>query len=310
MRGEASHSSPAVSLDRLSAFGDAICIRDPRGKSRSPALVRMPGRGGLEIRGGLAVRGPFAVIQRFSVSPSEGRMFVEASRDSNPIHVDGDVVPGAMTAARTLLLPEMVIPGLAVKNLRIRFRAFSHYGRASVNRFRFEPDGLGGFEITVDVLQEGTLVAEAAIEGSMSAGRGAGESGERREDPSLAVLRAFFRSLRIDPGRGLEALGRGTPRAFLAALPPGEMVRMGGAGGLLSSLDLEFPGIEETAGAFDQPLGVEVEPSRRRRSFLRVLARVGRGVVTYCKGYATVLAAALAGTKPALYLQDAGLQEA
>jgi hypothetical protein len=305
MSGEASHESPAVSLDRLSAFGDAICIRDSRGKSRGPALVRVPDDFRRGIRGGLSVRGGFAVIQRFLVSPDEGRAFVEASRDTNPLHVDGDVIPGAMTAARALLLPEMVIPGLAVKSLRIRFRAISRYDRASVNCFRFEPDGLGGFEVAVDVLQEGTLVAEASIEASMTAGRSDRMAVDLSGDPSLDVLRAFFRSLRIDPTRGLEALGGGYPRAFLAALPPGEMVRMGGAGGLLNALHLEFPGVEATTGALEPPLGVEIEPTRRRSSFLRVLARVGRGMVTYCKGYATVLATALAGGKGSVGLQEA-----
>jgi hypothetical protein len=298
MRREATHERPAVSLERLGAFGDAVCIRDPGGRGRNPALVRAPGLAG----GGLAVRGAFAVLQRFSVSPSEGRMFVEASRDANPIHVDGDVVPGAMTAARALLLPELVIPGFAVRTLRIKFRAFSRYSLASVNRFHFEPDGPGDFRITVDVLQEGTLVAEASLAGSVTASRGAETPGA---DPSLDVLRAFFQSLRIDPRRGIEALGQGCPRAFLAALPPGEMVRMGGAGGLLNALDLEFPGIEEAAGALAEPLGVEVEPTRRRNAFLRVLARVGRGMVTYCRGTATVVAAALAGAKPAAGLQEA-----
>jgi hypothetical protein len=289
MRGDASHQVPVVSLERLSAFADGICIRDPRGRTRSPALERRPRS--LD----LSIRGPFAVLQRFSVSPAEGRRFAEASRDTNPIHIDGDVIPGAMTTARALLLPELIVPGLVVRALRIKFRAFSRYGRATINRFAFEPDGEGRLDVTLEVLQEGTLVAEAAIEGSMAGGTGAEES---HRDPPHDVLRSFFGSLRIDPDRGLEALGPACPRAFLAALPPGEMVRLGGAGGLLNALDLEFPGIDPAAGGHESPLDVEVEPSRRRSSFLRVLARVGRGMVTYCTGYATVLAAALGGAKP------------
>ncbi len=287
----------AIPLSRLEAFGDSLCLRDPRGRSVRPSLVREGSGGGPEH---LAVRGSFSVLQRFVISPEEGRAFVETSRDANPIHTADSVVSGAMTAARLLLLPEVLVPRLAVKSVRLKFRAFSRYGRPTVNRYTFHPDARldpsGGWSVELAVFQNGTLVADGTLKAAISA---AGlENRPAVPCESADTIRTWLESLRMDPARAFAAMGYGYPRAFLASLPSGEMVRRGGAGGLLNVLDLEFPEAGIPVISPELPPTVEVEPSRPRNAFRRVLTKVASGMVTYCRGYATVLIAMLGGEQP------------
>jgi len=72
-------------------------------------------------------------------------------------------------------------------------------------------------------------------------------------------------------------------------------VRQGGDGGLLNVLDLEFAESSLPAIAHDPPPVAEVQPSRPRSSFRKVLAKVGTDIKTYCSGYATVLVTFMLG---------------
>jgi len=107
----------------------------------------------------------------------------------------------------------------------------------------------------------------------------------------VARVRAFLWSLRIDPALYFERAGPVYPRAYLAALPSGEMVRQfSGEGGFLNGLDLEFPG-EASLGADTLPT-VELEGANRpRKTFHKILARIVEGVRTCCSGFAMVLPA-------------------
>jgi hypothetical protein len=272
----------AIPLSRLAVFGDRLCLRDPRGRGPNPAILERWGVGG---RPELLVQGPFTVLQRFDISPEEGRAFVETSRDENPIHTQDTVVSGAMTASRLLLLPEVLVPGLAVRSARVKFRAFSRYDRPTVNRFHFLPGADGGLKVDLEVLQQGVKVADGTIQAALrpeaTPARPAGASAE--------VLGRWLWSLRMSPQGTLALLGSGYPRAFLASLPPGEMVRMGGAGGLLNALDFEFPELGVPGLGPEPPPTVEVEQTRPRNAFRKVLARVAQGMVTYVRGSATVL---------------------
>lgn len=299
-------------LRRFSFFGDEVCLRDARALGPSPALRIDP------ETGNVLVYGPFTVLERFSVLPEEGRAFVETSGDANPIHVEDSVVPGAMTAARFLLVPEILLQGLAVAGLKVKFRAFARYDRPSVNVFSVRPrvreveDPEVGevrreaeLAIAAKCYQLGTLIADATLvarfEPTSPPGPAASAEGApaRAEDsggvapasapvPPEPLIRAFLASVRVDPESYLRLLGFRYPRAFLAALPSGAMVRQGGAGGLLNVLDLEFP-FEAPPLSSATPPVAEVEATRPRSAFRKVLARVGDGIRTYCKGTATVL---------------------
>ena len=175
-----------------------------------------------------------------------------------------------------------------MKSLRVKFRAFSRYGLPTVNVFQVRPRAQGTISILVKCYQKGMLVADALMNANMSPSVSSVQG--VTDSPSAEVIRTFLRSLRVDPDHCLAHLGFGYPRAFLAALPPGEMVRLGGEGGLLNVLDLHFPD-GAVPSINDEPLPTAVvEPSRPRRQFRKVLARVGTEFQTYCKGYATVLA--------------------
>jgi hypothetical protein len=283
-----------IPSNRFAIVRDSIVLRDPRGRSRHPSILPL-------ADGSLAIHGPFTAIQRFSITAPEGRAFVESSRDSNPIHTEDNVVPGAMTAARFLLLPEVLLEGVEASSIRMKFRAFSRYDRATVNRYAFHPTASGGLDIEVASFQCGTLIADGSLKTRMLAATGPGRA--TVSAPSVAptatdrTVRRFLESLRLDPHAAIELLGPGYPRAFLAALTPGEMVRLGGAGGLLNALTLEFN--EPPPAMGEEPPPVEVESSRPRSSFRKILARVGCGLKTYCQGYATVLASVLAGPREA-----------
>jgi hypothetical protein len=187
----------------------------------------------------------------------------------------------------------------------VKFRAFSHYGRPTVNLFQLKPQAGqdDALSIQVKCFQRGTLVADAVmnarfLDAAPVAAACGSPPARGAESPSTVLIRAFLRSLRVNPEQCLAHLGWGYPRAFLAALPPGEMVRNGGAGGLLNVLDLEFPEISLPSIREEALPFAEVEASRPRSRFRKVLARVGSGIRTYCQGYATVLASMVRG-KPA-----------
>ncbi len=240
------------------------------------------------------MNGAFTVLQRFEVTPREGRDFVETTGDSNPIHTQDTVVSGAMTAARFLLLPEIIIPELAVKGLRVKFRAFSRYDRPTVNRYRFRPNSAGAFDIELTSFQAGTVIADGSIKTAIGGPPASLDAPALRCAPleaceSTRTVRSWLESLRLCPDLTFSAIGQGYPRAFLASLPSGEMVRHGGAGGLLNVLDLEFPEAGVPAMELTSPPTVSVETSRPRNAFRRVLTQVASGMVTYCRGYATVV---------------------
>src|SRR5258705_307473 len=90
--------APVLPLERLLEAGDDLVLRDAAGFGGRPALRPAGGGAGGRTRS-LAIEGPFTALQRFSVTAEEGEAFVLASRDENPLHTRGDIVPGAMLAA-------------------------------------------------------------------------------------------------------------------------------------------------------------------------------------------------------------------
>ncbi|MFC1708372.1 hypothetical protein ACFL59_16390, partial [Planctomycetota bacterium] len=127
----------------------------------------------------------------------------------------------------------------------------------------------------------------------------------------LKRVRAFIQSLGMVPYAyfGRSSVGKRSdrgffyPRAFLAALPTGEMVRqLRGEGGLLNKLSLEFsPGVRIPISRDTPPL-VELEPPKRRRTtFNRILTAIRDSFGTAVRGTALVLsgdAAQAAGNRP------------
>jgi hypothetical protein len=319
-----------LDLSALALTSDRIVLRDARGRSPRPALVPLGGpilpvggRGRLLVPR-LIVCGEFSVFQRFVVRADEGRRFAEATRDDNPIHLESDVVPGAMTAARILMLPQILFPGFTAARFRIKFRSVARYGIPTLHRFRIGPartadtgrgpgvlDRLPRLEVRFEAVQDGQTVAEGSLRGTACsdpvlpwdrAARAAALSSDRSvsavassEGALSADVPHFLASLRVDGAAYLRRAGGAYPPAFLAALPSGEMVRrLEGAGGLLNALDLQFPQSPAAGAAAeheDEPK-VEVERALRPGSaFSKVLTRVVHGVSVLCCGFAMVFLA-------------------
>jgi len=288
----------SLHLGHLAVLGDEILIRDPAGRSRRPGLVRDPFRQGDGQR--LGIRGSFGIIQRFSVEPEDGAAFARTTGDDNPIHTEGDVVPGAMTAARPLLLPEMLLAGTRIEKARFRFRAISTYRRPLVNLYRVTPSGASTLKIEVSVRQDGAEVAEGQIQVGLDGREPSRPLEAPAPVPSAAAATAgrapetdrverFLRAIRIDPSSYFQGAGHVYPRGYLAALTPGALVRkFSGEGGILNALDFEFAG-EALIGSSGSPT-VELEDSPRiRKSFRKIIARIAEGVRTFCSGFAMVL---------------------
>jgi len=255
----------------------------------------------------LDVRGGFSVLQRFTIDPEQGRRFVAASRDDNPIHIDGGIVPGAMTAARLVLLPEILLDGFVGERLKVKFRAIAHYGRPTLHHFRISPRPKSdstdptAFDISLEAVQDGETVASGVISGTCHSSFGDAPPRSHRDElatPSsnedsccVDDVRGFLASLSIDPDAYLANAGYAYPRAFLASLPSGEMVRtLSGEGGLLNSLSLDFTGVGAPPLVPGAAPSVEVEKGRKRRgsAFRKVMTRVLQGVQIHCHGFAMV----------------------
>ncbi|MBI4586985.1 MAG: hypothetical protein HY717_23480 [Planctomycetes bacterium] len=277
-----------LNFDRLSSSGDRICLRDPRGRGPRPGLLPERHRGCLELR----AAGPFVAIQRYTVTPEEGRLFTRACRDDNSIHSLGNVIPGAMTAARILLLPEVLFAGGSVQSLRFRFRALARYGAVLTNLYQFQPSGSEkGFEATINTWQEGVHVAEGRIRLKIpEAEVPPGLASLPAAHPERTALTLFFHSLRFEAEAFFELAGLVYPCAYLAALPSGEMVRsFSGEGGLLNSLELEFPQKLPIVSAAPPPVVQVQRSSKVRLAFTKVWTCLLSGLETIGKGFAMVL---------------------
>lgn len=284
---------PQVLLRNLAGIDDRILVRDPRGLSRRRSLA--PPDDQVGHGRSLEVRGPFTIIQRFSVDPEEGAAFARTTRDENPIHIQGEVVPGAMTAARALLVPELLLENARIGKAKVRFRAIAYYRRPTAIIYRIEPAGETSLRIDVTVRQECMAVAEGQLLVELSPSpQPSGSTPNQAIEDGLAgteagCVRRFLSSLRIDPDVYFRESGPVYPRAYLAALTPGEMVRKySGDGGILNCLDLEFP-IEAVLGATPAPTVELRDGARARKAFRKILARIAEGVRTFCSGFAMVL---------------------
>jgi len=283
----------------LNRFSDVVLLRDPRGKSIFRSLHHLGasrgsgGKGAPSRPAGIAVTGPFLLHQMFTVTREQGISFVTATGDENPIHREGDVVPGAMTGARAVSSLEALFPRLGVTRVRIKFTAVARYGRPMRQQIVVSFRERGVLEARMRIEQEGVCVAEGQVAARIfdSVPRpGVGKWRVNKEE--LKRVEEFFRSLGIAPDLYLRAesgFNYSYPRGFLASLPSGEMVRqLSGEGGYLTTLDLGFPeGPPPGITGAGRP-EVSLETARRRPSFWKIVTRIRQGLEEHCKGFALV----------------------
>jgi hypothetical protein len=286
----------------LNSFSDVVLLRDPKGKSvfrslhRLPALSEPGGKGTGAVRGpGIGITGPFVMHHLFAVSKEQGLAFVTATGDENPIHREGDVIPGAMTTARAVSSLEALFPCLGVSRLRMKFRSIARYGVPMRQQMALSFRENGTVDVSVRIDQGAHEVVEGLVTGKIHSRIQRPNVGKWRVNrEELMQVEAFFRSLAIVPDLYLRAgneLNYAYPRGYLAALPSGEMVRqLSGAGGLLTSLELSFPeGPPPGITGSGRP-EVGLQTAKTRPSFWKILTWIKHGLDEHCTGFALVFA--------------------
>lgn len=282
---------------RMAAFHDRLVLRDPRAATRRRSVVATDD--------GLEVRGPFDVRRHVVVTRQRGVAFADATGDPNPIHRDGEVVPGAFLAAQAVSTLEVLLPRLRLESLRISFLGVCWYGRSARLTLRCTPVALPasattepadappvGLRVELKGFQDEREVTSGVIEGRLEPREPTLDVPLHRVDTQwLGRVLEFYDALGIDPQAYLQKAGGpdlSYPIAFLASLPSGSMVqRFQGEGGVLNRLTLEF-GSARLALVGPPEVSLEL-PQRLRQSFTKILTAVKEGVQTAIRGTALVL---------------------
>lgn len=275
---------------RLEAFHDRLILRDPRAATRRRSILADPNGDGVELCG------PFDVRRHVVVTRPRGVRFADATGDPNPIHREGEVVPGAYMAAQAVSTLEVLLPRLRLESLRISFVGVCWYGRATRMTLRCAPfvttDGGAGLRVEILGYQDQREVTTGVIEGRLEPAEPRLDLPLHRVDMNwLGRVLEFYDALGIDAQAHLQKEGGpdlSYPLGFLASLPSGSMVqRFQGDGGVLNRLTLEF---DRARLPLAGPPEVSVElPQRIRQSFTKILTAVKEGVQTAIRGTALVL---------------------
>lgn len=296
-----------IPLSAFGAFHDPIMLRDPSGGrgSRGPRARAEVGPEGVPslVLGGR----PVVLRTSFRVAKEDGIRFADVTGDDNPIHREGEVIPGALTVSRIVLPLEIMLPHESIQKLEATFTGVARYGyRTCVNgRLWAEDDATLHYEawLSQGDARVATLRARLVHTGP---GEPVAVSLRRDVRRELDRARAFLRSCRVRPSsyfRKPWGMDLSYPTAFLAALPSGELVRQfqGASGGLLNRLTLEFdPGRKVALASKELPEAAVELRSPLRKTFNRVATMIRAGLVTFGRGTALVLSSEGAASRRAL----------
>jgi len=280
-----------IAFDKLAAFrpSDRIFLRDPRGLSPRPSIVRHPANGGM-----LLACGDFLMHYNYRVPADQGVRFVDVTGDQNEIHRTADIVSGALSAAKVLVPLELLFPNLRIDSARLKFIGWSRYGRYTSSNFIFRRKDNNRWKIEVHSYQNQNPILAGSVEGEAERRPVLPEEvKERKVNPEkVKTVREFFGALNVDPDAYFKK-GSFTdytyPLAFVAALPSGEIVRqMHGQGGMLNILQFDFQGHKKIPLTGTGTPEVKLRRGKARKTFNRLLADIIDGVITYCRGTAVV----------------------
>ncbi len=280
-----------IAFDKLAAFHptDRIFLRDSRGLSSRPSLVRHPGNSSM-----LLACGDFLLHYDYRVPKDQGVRFVEVTGDENEIHRTADIVSGALTAAKVLVPLELLFPNLRIDSARLKFVGWSRYHRHTSTCFIFRRKDNNRWKIEIHGYQDQNPILAGTVEGEAEERPVLPDEvkGRKVNPKKVEAVREFFRSLNVDPNAYFKK-GSFTdhtyPLAFVASLPSGEIVRqMHGQGGMLNILRFDFQGHKKIPLTGAAPPEVKLKRAKRRKSFNRILADIIDGVITYCRGIAIV----------------------
>ena len=282
-----------IDVLKLDAIRDRVCIRDPRGRSPKPSIVPQV----IEGVPALQVAGDFLIRQEYRVPKAAGIRFVNIAKDENRIHRDGDVVPGALTAAKAILPIEILMHHLDLVSISIKFTDFATYGRRTVNVFRCRYAGPDEMTIAVVAYQGESIIAKGELKAKVLEAIPEGRLTKRwrLRKGQLAMIGDYCDALGMDLEGYVQRGGfydYTYPLAYVASLPAGAIVQqMRGQGGILNSLRFDFADLPRIPMTGRRPLEVRLERLRNRPTFNKILTQVMEGVRTCCRGAAIVTAA-------------------
>ncbi len=287
-------SASAIPRAALNAFRDTLCLRDPRALSARPALLPITTSRGEH----LLIKRDFQIRYEYLITPEQGDLFQEVTRDSNDIHRTMNVVSGAMTAAKMVLPVEILLPFVRIESARFRFRAPAFYGERMVSSIWWRSTGNAAemsdsARLEITAYQRGQVVATGTIAGAIADYAQQPAIAESAADKSqLAAVEAFMRALGIDGQYYFEKEGYQDftyPVSYVASLPSGEMVKqLKGNGGMIASLVFEMGDRGKIPIVSRKGPQVRLRLDRIKKAFRRVFTDIIDGVITHCRGLAVV----------------------
>lgn len=284
--GETSFKINYKKLD--SFFSDSFHFRDAKAYSPLPGLV-------IEKNSPyIGVRNKFSLRQEFVITKEAGNQFVEITGDDNFIHRDSNIIPGAMTVSKIVAPLEILVPDLEILEINVKFLGFSFFNKNTRNIFFWTCTDPQSVLIEVSTYQDQGIIAKATIMGRIN-----NELSdlpiikEKKVDKTrLATVQNYFESLGVESNAYFQKetyVDYTYPVGFLASLPSAEIVnKMGGQGGMINVLKMNFRDHDRLPINGKSPIEVTLERAKKRTTFNKILAKIKKGVDTYCHGLAIV----------------------
>jgi len=279
-----------IHMARVDAFGDTISFRDPRGLSLRPSLLPRRGAAGLVLE----ARGGFVIRHEYWITQQSGRRFVDATEDDNDIHRTGNIVAGAMTSSKLLIPFEILMPALRIVDMKIKFTDKAVYGERTLNIYAVRFCREDTLEIDVHTYQSQRMAAKARLAAEVGGAEEPIVHVKKRKVNSEQYARVceFLASLNVDSEAYFDRKpfrNYTYPLSFLASLPSGAIVRgLGGGGGMLNSLRLEFRDMPRIPIVGKEGPTVKIEQPRQRKTFNRIFTEIVNDLITHCRGSAIV----------------------
>lgn len=282
-----------VNCEKLNDFfSDSFYFRDAKAYSKTPALFLFEWQ---DNKNRIFVNDKFTLHHKYTISKESGEQFVDVTGDDNIIHKDHhNIVPGAMTISKIIAPLEILIPALEIINVNTKFIDFSYYSKKTHNVFFWKCINPGNICIEVSTYQEHGAIAKTIITGSIKEYPYDVPKIKEKEvnKKNLAVVHKYFESLGVESKAYFQKDGYMDymyPIGFISALPSAEIVRkMGGQGGMINVLKMDFGNHERIPIKGKSEIGVKLERGKKRNTFNKIMTEITKGLVTYYHGLAIV----------------------
>jgi len=286
------HKTPLlIAHQNLGAFSaaDHIILRDPRGQSCRPSIVRDRAEP-MTLR----ARDSFLVRYEYVVPKDQGVRFVEVTDDENEIHRTNNIVSGALTASKMLLPLEVLFPSLRINDAKVKFVGWSLYGQRTVSTFLVRYVDACNVRVEVRAYQNQSPIALAFINcvAQPKPIEPPVIKDKKVNKEHLDTVKAYFESLGIESHAYFDRGPAGDytyPLAYIASLPSGEIVKqLKGQGGTLNILRMDFKKRQKIPIVGRKGPEVRIDRPRIRDRFNRIITHIIDGVITYYRGSAIV----------------------